>query len=113
MKIMVTGSRDHKDRAAVYEALMQYKDYDPHIIVGDCPTGVDNIVKQFCYQYDWPIEIFEADWLRYKRAAGPIRNARMVEQKPDICLAFPLGNSRGTRNAMKQAATVGIPVIEF
>lgn len=60
----------------------------------------------------WPGEAFPADWAAYDRAAGPIRNARMIaEGKPDIVLAFPGG--RGTANMVAQARKAGVRVIEI
>jgi hypothetical protein len=111
MKIMVTGSRDWDRPDIVTNKLMLYKSNYPTIIVGDCPTGVDNIVRQFCYLHGWPVEVFEADWLRQGRAAGPIRNRAMVDTKPDLCLGFPKGSSPGTRNAISLAKKAGILTI--
>lgn len=42
--------------------------------------------------------------------AGPRRNAYMVSLGADICLAFPLPGSRGTRNCMRLARQAGIDV---
>ena len=42
--------------------------------------------------------------------AGPKRNKQMVDSKPDIVLAFPLGESKGTRGTMKMALAAVIPV---
>jgi hypothetical protein len=44
-------------------------------------------------------------------AAGPIRNARMLEEgKPDIVIAFPGG--RGTANMIEQAHAAGVEVVQ-
>lgn len=54
---------------------------------------------------------FQADWHTHRRAAGPIRNRRMIEEgKPDLVVAFPGG--RGTANMVAQARKAGIDVIE-
>lgn len=54
---------------------------------------------------------FEADWHTHGRAAGPIRNRRMIEEgKPDLVVAFPGG--RGTANMVNQARAAGIEVRE-
>ncbi|WP_411975946.1 SLOG family protein [Sulfitobacter faviae] len=55
---------------------------------------------------------FAADWNAHGRAAGPIRNKRMLtEGKPDRVVAFPGG--RGTANMCKQAKEAGVPVVEI
>lgn len=46
------------------------------------------------------------------KAAGPIRNQRMLDDgKPDRVLAFPGG--RGTANMVKLAKAAGVPVHEI
>ena len=37
----------------------------------------------------------------------------MVDLGADVCLAFPLGESRGTRDCMRRASEAGIPVIDY
>jgi hypothetical protein len=49
-----------------------------------------------------------AEWDMYGPSAGPRRNARMVEWKPDVVIAFP-GN-RGTADMVRQAKAAEIPV---
>lgn len=46
------------------------------------------------------------------RAAGPIRNRKMLDMKPDLVLAFhdDLKNSAGTRNMVEIARKAGIEV---
>ena len=52
---------------------------------------------------------FPADWKTYGRAAGPLRNARMIaEGKPDLVLAFPGG--RGTADMTRKARAAGVEV---
>ncbi len=52
---------------------------------------------------------FPAAWDVHGRAAGAIRNARMLaEGKPDLVLAFPGG--RGTADMVRRAERAGVPV---
>jgi UDP-N-acetylmuramoylalanine-D-glutamate ligase len=58
-----------------------------------------------------PVETYEADWDTHGKAAGPIRNKRMLDEgKPDLVVAFPGG--RGTANMISQARKAGVEVIE-
>ena len=66
---------------------------------------------------------FHADWEKYGRAAGPVRNTEMLKflirrreqgQEPRV-LAFHenMAESRGTANMVKQAQRAGIRVDVF
>jgi hypothetical protein len=56
------------------------------------------------------IESYPADWKKYKRAAGYIRNKQMLDAKPDLVIAFPGRN--GTRNMVDQAFEADIPIVK-
>ena len=121
MRILVTGSRYWKDVQAVYDAIYNIasKNRDKEVVVvhGNCPTGADAMAKEYVgissLRNILDHEPHDADWDRYGRAAGPIRNQEMVDAGADICLAFPLGESRGTRGCMKMAEDAGIEVANF
>lgn len=52
---------------------------------------------------------FSANWKKHGKAAGPIRNARMIcEGRPHVAIAFPGG--RGTADMVRQAEEACIPV---
>lgn len=58
-----------------------------------------------------PVRAFPADWHRDGKAAGPIRNRRMLlEGMPDLVVAFPGG--RGTADMVRRARAAGIEVVE-
>lgn len=80
-----------------------------HILVGDC-RGVDYIVRQHYKNSDIvQIKIFTADWNRFGKSAGPIRNREMIKQA-DFLIAFPDNNSRGTISAINIANELEVPV---
>ena len=54
--------------------------------------------------------VCHADWEKHGKAAGPKRNKRMLEWKPDLVVAFPGG--KGTANMVQQARQAGVEVIE-
>ena len=60
------------------------------------------------------LTVFEADWDKYGRAAGPIRNLKMAkyaaESDRGILIAFPIGKSPGTRNMIKLAKQFDLEV---
>lgn len=58
---------------------------------------------------------FKADWDTHGKAAGPIRNQKMLEEgKPDVCYAFidkALAESRGTFDMVDRCRKAGVPVV--
>lgn len=65
----------------------------------------------FGYEGQGGIERFPADWNKYGKRAGYIRNKQMLEEgKPDIVLAFPGG--KGTAMMVRLAKEAGVRVIE-
>lgn len=79
------------------------------IIHGACRSGADLWADEWAVVNWTQIEEYPADWAKYGRAAGPIRNRRMIsEGKPDLVLAFPGG--RGTSDMVRRAELAGITV---
>jgi hypothetical protein len=59
------------------------------------------------------VQPYPADWEKYGKAAGSIRNSEMLTKgKPHGVLAFhnDLVNSKGTKNMVVQSLKAGIPV---
>ena len=59
------------------------------------------------------IAVYPADWKKYGRAAGPIRNLQMLDNgKPDICYAFHdcIEKSKGTKDMVNRCKANGLTV---
>jgi len=82
-----------------------------HIIQGGA-RGADEGAKDWAKSEGITCIEFPADWKAHGKAAGPIRNRKMLDQgKPDFVIALPGG--RGTKNMVDQAISRGIAVIEI
>jgi len=123
MRILITGSRDWTARDDIFRAIF-YAGYaaqatpDQVTVVHGGARGADAIAGEVAAGLGCHIEIYQADWAKYGKAAGPIRNAEMVKLGADVCLAFPLGpqiradgSKSGTRDCMDKARAAGIPVV--
>lgn len=111
MRVLVCGGRNYEDKALVDEVLSHCE--LTVLIHGDCPTGVDRLVDEWARSQDEYIHIeqYPADWKKYGRPAGPIRNQQMLnEGKPDLVIAFPGG--RGTADMVRRAKAEGVEVHE-
>lgn len=123
LRILVTGSRNWTDRDAIaralFDALAAYAREairEMPVLVHGGARGADTIADQVWRERMlWAEladpEIHRADWERYGRRAGMVRNAEMVNAGATVCLAFPLGDSPGTRGCIRLAEKAGIPVV--
>ena len=112
-RILVTGSRDWTDAPTIFTALRDAKGDGPHILVHGDAQGADRLAAWAAHFLGWEIEAHPAAWLVHGKGAGPIRNRLMVGLGADLCLAFPLGESKGTRGCMRLCDEAGIPVISY
>ena len=82
------------------------------IIISGMAKGVDSLAVDWAIVHWCNVEEYPANWKKYGKAAGFIRNKQMlVEGKPDVVLAFPGG--RGTASMVALAKEAGVKVIEF
>ncbi len=112
-RILICGSRNWVDRETM-ENVFKHID-DSIIIEGQC-KGADLMAAELAEGKNLCIERYPANWEKYGRSAGPIRNQQMIKiGKPDIVLVFheALASSRGTKNMMKYAKEVGITTFIF
>jgi len=82
------------------------------LVHGGAP-GADYLAGEVASALGWQVEVHPAHWGLYGKAAGPLRNQRMVDLGADICVAFPIATSRGTYDCMKRARSAGIPVTVY
>ena len=85
---------------------------DITVIYGDCPTGADHYTREWIMDQGEEVEDlrFIADWEKYGKGAGPMRNERMIKEgKPTQAYGFWDGNSSGTLNTIQLCMKYGIP----
>jgi hypothetical protein len=112
MKILITGDRNWTNRLEMSKVLSKFSP-GTTIVNGGC-RGADKMSTEIGKELGFDVIIVEADW-RIGRAAGPIRNQKMLDLKPDIVLAFHenLSESKGTKDMIKKAEKKGYEVRIF
>lgn len=116
MKVLVCGGRDFNDYDLVYRTMgeIDHNHWNGavHIseIVQGGAKGADALAERWAEEMGVPVIAFHADWKSGGRAAGPIRNSKMLEYGPDLVVAFPGG--RGTADMVGKAKRKGVEVIE-
>lgn len=111
MKVLVCGSRGlrPKDYREVLERLIQLSP-ETQVIHGN-ERHVDQFAAACARAFNMPEpQAFPADWERYGKRAGFIRNRQMLDAKPDLVIACWDGVSPGTKDTIDEAERRGIPV---
>jgi hypothetical protein len=72
--------------------------------------GADRLIEQAARSLAWPVEVIPAEWGRYGRAAGPLRNGLLLRRALEVAappqasvlvIAFP--GAAGTASLVRQA----------
>ncbi len=115
--ILVCGGRDYKDFQKVIDTLdgiVKYKNASGEVsgivIIHGGAMGADTYAALWAKMNRFVALAYPADWKKHGKAAGPIRDQEMLDQRPDIVVAFPGG--RGTADMVSRAKKAGVKVIE-
>lgn len=75
-------------------------------------TGADTIADHWAKRKAIASIVIRAEWKKFGKAAGPIRNKRMLDEgRPDFVIAFFGGD--GTANMIQQARFAGVEVLDY
>jgi len=112
VKVLVCGDRNWTDRRVIDRQLRKLQ--PPLTIIHGAARGADTLAGEVAHHYNMEVCVYPAEWGRYGKAAGPIRNKQMLDEgKPDLVLAFHdnIQESKGTADMVKQAAKRGIETL--
>jgi len=111
MKVAVIGSRTFENYTKLEGVLDQY---DISEIISGGARGADSLGELYALNKSIPVKIFKADWSKYGKAAGFIRNKDIIDNC-DMVIAFWDGKSKGTQHSInlanKQDKTVIVVMI--
>ena len=103
-RVIIAGTRTFDD----YDLLCRSMDYylqniqEPIQILCGLAKGADQLGLKYAQEHGYEVQGFPADWKKYGKAAGPIRNLQMV-QNADALVAFWDGKSVGTKHIIRLA----------
>lgn len=106
--VLVCGNRKWLNRSLIESKLIRF--YKDTKIIHGGATGADSLAGSIAEHLGYKVTVFRADWEAHGCAAGPIRNRKMLDTKPDLVLAFYHGPCKGTADCVAEAMRRGIPV---
>lgn len=108
MKVLVCGSRSWSRPTLIGKRLAKLP-RGTEVIHGGA-RGADEFAAIYARALGLKETAYPADWRGKGRRAGIIRNLEMLDQNPDLVLAFWDGESRGTQHTIDEAESRGIRV---
>lgn len=108
--ILVCGSRKWADRLPIWDALFRLR-HETELVIHGAARGADTLAGDVCRDLGIPVHEYPADWDRYGKGAGFIRNSRMLKEgQPDLVLAFTEEPEGGTAQMVKLARKADVEV---
>lgn len=109
-KFLVCGGRDYDNVDEMYAILDDYHArYTIGTIISGHAKGADQMAEMWADERGVKVELYPADWDTHGKTAGPIRNQEMLDfGKPDMVIAFPTKNSRGTWDMVRRTNKAGV-----
>jgi len=106
MIIAAIGGRTVDDYELLSNTLNKYTISE--LVSGGC-SGGDKMVERYAKENNIHITIFKANWKKYGRAAGPIRNTKIIESC-DCVVALWDGKSKGTGDSINKAKKLNLEI---
>lgn len=113
MRLLVFGSRDYTNKQKIMEKIVEL---NPTVIIHGNAVGADSLAAMCGLLLSKQVISFPAQWSKYHRAAGPIRNQQMLDEgKPDKAIGFSdhWNTSKGSIDMFKRCIKHNIPVERY
>ena len=101
MRVIIAGSRSFVNYNLLAERISKLPIKITTIISG-AARGADQLGEWYGHVHDIPVEKFPANWKKYGKRAGYLRNVEMADNA-DALIAFWDGTSRGTQHMINIA----------
>lgn len=111
MKILICGGRDCTD-SHLLQGFLASLHPRPTLIIEGGARGADRLGREWAITNKVEYKTFEADWNRFGKGAGYVRNSQMLKDgRPDLVVALPGG--KGTANMVSISKKAGVSVSEL
>ncbi len=107
MKLAIIGSRTFNNYGLLQETLEQYKSKIT-LVVSGAAKGADSLSERWAIKNNIKTLIFPADWEKYGKRAGFIRNEDIIKNC-DCVITFWDNVSKGTAHSLSLCEKYNIP----
>lgn len=104
LNLIIAGSRDWKSYSVLKDATNEiltdiyYKlPFNSVQVISGTAKGADLLGEQYACEYNFSIKRFPADWDKYGKKAGYMRNVEMANNA-NACIVFWDGKSKGSQH---------------
>jgi hypothetical protein len=101
VKVLVCGSRDWDRPTAIKHRLAKLP--RGSTVIHGAARGADQFAGLYARALGFDVEEFPADWRGKGKRAGILRNLQMLDEGPDLVLAFQRNGSTGTQHTIDEA----------
>lgn len=110
MKLIIAGGREFNDYNLLCDETNRFIGLETNVeIISGLARGADQLGCRYAADYGFPLRGFAAEWGKFGKAAGPIRNKLMAQNATHL-IAFWDGKSRGTMHMIDYANKMGLKV---
>lgn len=109
--ILVCGGRAYDNAEFLNKYLSDFDAvYNITEVIHGGSFGADLLAHKWAKKHKKKLSVFKADWETDGKAAGPIRNRRMLDEgSPDFVIVFPGG--KGTADMVRYAQKKKVRVV--
>ena len=105
MKVIIAGSRTFNNYNLLNKTLQEVDLVIDEVVCGGA-KGADSLGAEWARKNGVPVKYFNAEWEKYGRVAGIIRNHQMGDYA-DYLVAFWDGKSSGTKDMFTYMQQLG------
>lgn len=109
-KVLVCGGRDFADKEFLFAVLDVFS---PSVVVHGNASGADTLSKEWAENNEKTHIPHSANWKKFGKQAGYLRNKEMLDEHPDIDFVIAFDGGRGTKMMRELAKKRGIKVYKM
>jgi hypothetical protein len=111
MKVIIAGGRNYLlNRSDELKLDAIHEDWGITEVVSGGARGVDACGERWAKDRKIPVKVFEADWEKHGRRAGPIRNRDMAKYADAVVLFH---GGKGTQSMYLEAKALGLTIVDY